>query len=176
MNEKLPFLPVDEEFSLNLSIVLIVIMVLGKNSKDRYVLDFDKIQIFFYLIKNPSKISPVLGMLNAKHVFIDSQFTHTIESMSSNVDSLFIKDKLKNLIKYTAFLGYLGCHRKEADNSFYYYLNDNGASFVNSLISSDKEQIGYLYPAYQLASHLKPLQSQTNSKLNMILNSIFKGN
>lgn len=176
MSVKLPFLPVDEDLNLNVGLVLIIMMVLGKNSKGRCVLDFDKVQIFFYLIKNPSKIRPILNMVSDKYIFIDSQFTHTIESMSSNVDSLFIKDKLKYIIKYIAYLGCLSCHRVEGDNSFYYCLNDYGISFIKSVIDADEKQFGYFYPAYQLAGHLKPLQSQSNSKLNMLLNTIFKGN
>lgn len=176
MKATLPFLPVDEELNLNVGLVLIIMMVLGQTSKGKYVLDFEKIQIFLYLVKNPSKISSILSMVSDKYIYIDPQFTHTIESMSSNVDSLFIKDKLKNIIKYLAYLGFLACHRAQGDGYFYYHLNDQGILFVQSLISEDEKQLGYFFSAYQLVGHLKLLQSQSNSKLNMFLNSIFKRN
>ncbi|MTF65014.1 hypothetical protein GJD72_14025 [Klebsiella pneumoniae] len=52
----LPYIPLDEDFNLNVALLIILIHTLSKNRNDVLLLDRNKIQIFLYLIKNPSKL------------------------------------------------------------------------------------------------------------------------
>lgn len=95
MSQSLPYLLIDDDFSLNYSLLALIIYKLGLSPKNNAVLDFEKIQAFMYLAKNPSKINEVLRLAGKKFIPIDSQYTYTIESLSTNVDILFNRSKLK---------------------------------------------------------------------------------
>ncbi|WP_047280129.1 ABC-three component system middle component 4, partial [Pseudomonas lundensis] len=75
MNQALPYLLIDDDFSLNYSLLALIIYKLGLTSKKNAVLDFEKIQVFIYLTKNPSKINEVLRLAGKKFAPINSQYT-----------------------------------------------------------------------------------------------------
>ena len=106
----LPFISIDEEVELNLVIVMIVLWRHSISAKGKYLVDFDKLQCFVYLMKNPARIEQVLKLVGKKTTKFESRYTHTIESMSSNVDMLFDRSKLKSLLSRLASLGFLGCY------------------------------------------------------------------
>ncbi|MCU4690912.1 hypothetical protein N9723_28825, partial [Klebsiella pneumoniae] len=54
------YIPLDEDFNLNVALLIILIHTLSKNRNDVLLLDRNKIQIFLYLIKNPSKLEAVM--------------------------------------------------------------------------------------------------------------------
>ncbi|EIR5677461.1 hypothetical protein LW936_004703, partial [Escherichia coli] len=95
----LPYIPLDEEYSLNFAMLAIAISILSHSKKGVLSLDINKIQIFMYLIKNPSKIDCALTVSGKKPACVESQLTYTIKSFSSNVDILFDNSKVKYLIK-----------------------------------------------------------------------------
>lgn len=67
MNQQpLPYLLIDDDFSLNLSLVVMIIKRHSLSSKKNAVLDFEKLQIFLYLTKNPSKINSMLSLAGKK--------------------------------------------------------------------------------------------------------------
>ncbi|MEV9515703.1 hypothetical protein AB0171_06045 [Klebsiella pneumoniae] len=53
----LPYIPLDEDFNLNIALLIILIHTLSKNRNDVLLLDRNKIQIFLYLIKNPALLN-----------------------------------------------------------------------------------------------------------------------
>lgn len=190
MNQVLPYLLLDDDFSLNYSLLALIIYKLGLTSKKNAVLDFEKIQIFIYLTKNPSKINEVLRLAGKKFAPINSQYTYTIESLSTNVDILFNRSKLKALIRELAARGMLACDDKTDPSSIKYLLNPAGSSFVESLIYStsgeglthsqppslDKDCQNYFSSAIDVIDSLSALQTQTTNKLHSYLNEAFKRN
>lgn len=62
MSHELPYIPLDEELSLNFSLMVLTISELSHSSRGSLNLDINKLQIFLYLIKNPSKISYLLNI------------------------------------------------------------------------------------------------------------------
>ncbi|PHM28066.1 ABC-three component system middle component 4 [Xenorhabdus budapestensis] len=95
----LPYIPLDEELNLNISLLIILIHTLSKNKNDVWILNKNKAQIFMYLIKNPSKLEEVMTLTGKKNVSIDMSETYTIKSFSLNVDILFETSKIKTLLK-----------------------------------------------------------------------------
>lgn len=175
MLSSLPYIPIDEELDLNTAMLVLLLSKLSTNKKGRLVLDLEKIQIFLYLIKNPSKISKILRLAEKPSSPLDKKLTHTIESMSSNVDILFNRQKIRILIRRLAALGFLKCEGTAESNSIRFSLSDSGAAFANSLeneVSDEK----YISSLIEIISKLESLQSQPNTKLNNWLNSLFKGN
>lgn len=190
MNQTLPYLLLDDDFSLNYSLLALIIYKLGMSSKKNAVLDFEKIQVFIYLTKNPSKINEILRLAGKKFAPINSQYTYTIESLSTNVDILFDRSKLKALIKELAARGMLACDDKTDPNSIKYLLSPTGSSFVESLISptlhdavahsqstsASQNSQNYFSSVQELIDSLSALQTQTTSKLYSFLNEAFKRN
>lgn len=175
MLSSLPYIPIDEELDLNIAILALLLLNLSQNKKGSFVLDFEKTQVFLYLIKNPSRISKILRLADKSSAPLDKKLTHTIESMSSNVDMLFNRQKVKVLIRRLAALGFLRCEGTANSTSIKYALSDSGAVFAGSLVN---EAAGgrYFSSLLEIISKLGPLQSQPTTKLNVWLNTLFKGN
>ncbi|MGK9416171.1 ABC-three component system middle component 4 [Pseudomonas cedrina] len=175
MISSLPYLPIDEEFDLNVAILALLLLKMAQSGRGNLVLDFEKIQIFLYLIKNPSKISKVLRLADKPNTPLDKRLTHTIESMSSNVDILFDRRKVKLLIRRLASLGFLKCEGDAKSSSIRYALSDIGNNFACSLAGEAADK-NYFYSLIEIISKLGPLQSQPTTKLNAWLSTLFKGN
>ncbi|MDU4057709.1 MAG: ABC-three component system middle component 4 [Pseudomonas oryzihabitans] len=188
MTNNLPYLLIDDDLSLNFSIVVIILSKLSFSARGNAMLDFEKLQIFFYLVKNPSKINPMLALAGKKLSLIKPQYTFTVESLSSNVDVLYDRSKLKLLLKNMAARGMLECDNITDPKSLKYYLSPAGISFAENLIHSnsnssiavnersneDQYHKSYFKTTLDIAEALAPLQSLPTTKLNFYLSSIFK--
>lgn len=168
MTNSLPYIFLDNDFNLNLALLILILDEFGINSKDKKTLDFDKLQILLYLTKNPSKINQVLQGAGKKSAMIESLHTHTIESKSSNVDILFKREKTKSLIKSTAYYGFLATENAES-GSIMFFLSDDGKAFSTKLKDDHFDSVR------RLLLELKPIISVPNTKLFSILSNIFKG-
>ncbi|WP_277591805.1 ABC-three component system middle component 4 [Pseudomonas chlororaphis] len=186
MSHYLPYIMIDDDFYLNYSLLVLILYRQGLSTKKNATLDFEKLQIFLYLTKNPSKINPILNLAGKKFAPISAQYTYTIESLSTNVDMLFDRAKLKSLLKELASRGMLSCDKTDP-SSIKYLLSEPGTLFAQRLIESAtihqdsiKPEPRYLstqsyFPAaLEVIDSLSALQSQSNSKLNSFLNTTFK--
>lgn len=184
MTQALPYLLIDDDFNLNYSLVALTLHKLGLSSKNNAVLDFEKLQIFLYLTKNPSKINSILNLAGKKTALINSQYTYTIESLSTNVDILFDRAKLKYLLREMAARGMLTCEKVSDQDQIKYLLNEHGENFVNQLLNNTSvdwppssplaSELNYFSATLGVIGSLASLQSQSPGKLNSYLNSIFK--
>ncbi|WP_022964882.1 ABC-three component system middle component 4 [Halopseudomonas pelagia] len=175
MISSLPYLPIDEELDLNTAILVLLLSKMALNNRGNLVLDFEKIQIFLYLIKSPAKIGKILRLADKPSAPLDKKLTHTIESMSSNVDMLFNRHKIKLLIRRLAALGFLKCEGIAQSKSTRYALTHIGNDFASSLISETADR-NYFNSLVEIISKLEPLQSKPTTKLNAWLNTLLKGN
>jgi hypothetical protein len=162
----LPYIPLDEELNLNIALLVILIHNLKTNKNDILLLDKNKIQIFMYLIKNPSKLEDVMTLTGKKNASIDMSETYTIKSLSLNVDILFDSSKIKTLLKKLAIMGWLGVIK--IDGVSYFSLTDLGESAYDEL---DGE---YFNSVKIYTKSLDKIKSLPSSKLNSILNEVFK--
>lgn len=190
MSQSLPYILIDDDFNLNYCLVALLLYKLGVSPKNNAVLDFDRLQIFLYLTKYPSKINSVLHLAGKKFAAINSQYTYTIESLSTNVDMLFDRAKLKYLLRHLAARGMLACDKTSDPRSLKYLLSPSGKQFVESIIGQSDESVenselspiaiplsrSYFLAALEVIDNLSSLQSQPLSKLNSYLNTMFKGN
>lgn len=165
MND-LPYIPLDEEFNLNLGMLIILLMTLGINRAGNSVIDLDKSQIFMYLLKNPSKIDKVMLIAGKKKPEIDEEETYTIKSLSSNVDILFKNSKIKHLLRYMSAKGMLTVAKN--DKKSYLKLTDAGLEICENLTGSFYESVK------RNALSLDSIKSLPTSKLYKILNEVFK--
>ncbi|MCW8114206.1 ABC-three component system middle component 4 [Yersinia intermedia] len=161
----LPYIPLDEELSLNLAIFTKVLHLLGKNKLGNPIIDIDKAKIFMYLVKNPSKIERVMILAGKKAPVIEMSETHTIKSMSINVDILFAKDKIKTILLNMSMLGFLEVDK--IDGVTFLVLSETGLKFSESLTD------GYYNIISSYIDGMSSLKSMSTSKLHKILNNVF---
>ncbi|HID9469253.1 TPA: ABC-three component system middle component 4 [Serratia liquefaciens] len=165
---KLPYISVDDTLEINMLILMVILSTLGKNRNSTPILNFEKIQCLFYLIKNPSKINKVLRSNDKEEIFIDSKITYTVESQSVNVDILYSRDKLKVVIKSLAYFGFLDVV-SDSSNEIKYLTTSKGDDFLNSIDSS------YIHTITTLSKKIKPLASQSAQKSIKSINSLLAG-
>ncbi|MBN3471255.1 hypothetical protein G0D98_22765 [Pseudomonas savastanoi pv. phaseolicola] len=189
MNQSLPYMVIDDNFDLNYGLVALVLYKLGLSPKNNAVLDFERLQIFLYLTKYPSKINRMLQLAGKKYAAINSRYIYTIESLSTNVDVLFDRAKLKHLLRHLAVRGMLACDKTSDPKSVKYSLTPEGVRFAEELLKRSDGEVhapvdflasppnsdNYFSAVLDVIESLAPLQSQSLSKLNAHLNSIFKG-
>ncbi|BCG65738.1 MAG: hypothetical protein methR_P3592 [Methyloprofundus sp.] len=169
MDSELPYLYIDDECDFNVAILLLIIDNLALNIRKNYKLDFNKIQFFMYLIRNPSKINKVLEEAGKQQVLLNEKQTYTIESLSVNVDILHDRSKVKFLLKKLASIGLLDVVN-DNKNGISYFLTNEGEKLASELC------IGYFETIIQNLDNIKSLQSMSSTQLFSILNSVFKGN
>ena len=162
----LPYIPLDEEFSLNLCILIIITEGLGENKNSDAVMDINKAQIFMYWIKNPSKIERAMFLAGKKIPIIDREETYTIKGLSLNVDILFNSRKIKELIKYLSCKGLIEVLR--SDGVTLIKLSENGKLFFNNLDSDFFNQVK------QHVKSISALKSCTTPKLNKLINDLVR--
>lgn len=133
----LPYIPLDEDFNLNVALLIILIHTLSKNRNDVLLLDRNKIQIFLYLIKNPSKLEAVMILAGKQNTSIDMTETYTIKSLSLNVDILFSTPN-KNTFEKVSILGWLRVTK--SDGASYFSLTTEGERAYSSLAANTLTQ------------------------------------
>ncbi|MCM2368545.1 MULTISPECIES: ABC-three component system middle component 4 [Proteus] len=162
----LPYIPLDEELNLNVSLFIILLRNLSKNKNNVWILNKNKAQIFMYLIKNPSRLEDVMTLMGKGSISIDISETYTIKSLSLNVDILFENSKINTLLKKIALMGCLNV--KKIEGTTFFSLTDYGEEIYNEL---DGE---YFQSIKNHTKSLGKIKSLSSSKLNSILNEIFK--
>jgi len=162
----LPFIPLDEEVNLNIAILIIILSTLSKNKNGVFLLDKNKIQIFMYLIKNPSKLEDILLLTGKKSAPIAMEETFTMKSLSLNVDMLFDSMKVNSLLKKLALLGMLNVSK--VDGVSFFSLTEYGDEVYQEL---DDE---FFLKINRLAKNLDKIKSLTSGNLNSLLNEVFK--
>ena len=167
MNSDIPFIDVDNDLNFNLALVLCTINEFSLNKLNNLKLDFSKLQILVYLLKNPSKINSFLECSGRKHAAIDDKQLNTIESLSINVDVLFNRDKMKTILKLLLSKGLVSVINDDK-NGLSYFLTPNGKNVVSELTG------GYFDIVISHLSALKPLQSIASTKLFSTINTVFK--
>lgn len=169
MESHLPYINIDDEFDFNSSLLLLLIDKLAYSTKNAPKLDFNKIQFFLYLLKNPSKINIILEYAGKKHTDIEDTQIYTIESLAVNVDILHDRSKLKSLIRRLASIGALDVSDNQKTELFY-ILTPDGKDLALKLSS------GYFVTLLKHIDNIKPLLSVPTPRLLSVLNQVFKGN
>lgn len=162
----LPYIPLDEEFNLNLCILLIVINILGENRNSDAIMDINKAQVFMYLVKNPSKIERAMYLSGKKIPVIDRVETHTVKGLSLNVDILFNAEKIKGLIKYIACKGMIEAVKN--DGVTLIKTSKHGKIFCDELEGEFFSQVKLH------AKSISTLKSNTTSNLNKLVNGLVR--
>jgi len=158
----LPYRSPDNELSLNVAIVILVIAILGKTPRGKLLLNNERLQVCLYLIKNPLVLNKILEALDKPRAKLLPHDEYSIASISMNVDSLHDGRKLKVLLQHAAAMGFINvCYRKV--EGFVYDLSQNGQAMVEKLKGEYLDSLG------SYAEALIQLNSLSTAKLSELV-------
>jgi len=163
----LPYLQPDNDFYLNIGIVMLIIDGLSITKRKKRVLTIDKIQTFYFLVTRPVFLNKVLEKAGKEPIIIGEDEYYTIETLSVNVDELFDRDRLKLIIKYMSSKKWLEINYREKEG-FLLELNAEGAFRAGRLLEN------HFIKIHRYISQLRLLQSESPSKLNSYINLVFQ--
>ncbi|WP_373090853.1 ABC-three component system middle component 4 [Zhongshania sp.] len=163
----LPFIEPEDDIYINLCVLLLLIGALAKTSRGTLKLNNNRMHVFLYLLKNPTALNKVLGVLGKGNVILQDRDTYSVTSISPNVDPLFDREALKSLLSVLVAKKLVSVTYKE-DDGFFYILSESGESAISNL--NDE----YLIEVKKLCEKLKGLSSHTESQLNKTINRIIR--
>lgn len=167
MHKDLPFVIPEDDLELNLLLVYTIVYHLYATSTGRYVLDMERLNIDFYLIKNPHVLHKVLVKLSKKSFLLKSYEALSFKAEKNDSESLYDNKILKyyiqilmtnNLIKteYNEKIGFVFIPINEANN----YMNLDSRYFKRILNFIEK---------------LKQINSTSLSQINTAIKNILEG-
>ena len=164
---KLPYIQAERELHYNLGILLLILGSLAQTARNKKVLTIDKIQSFYFLVTRPAFLNEILMLANKGQIAIDEVDYYTVDTLSTNVDELFDRERLLIMIKILSSKKYLSLEYSKSDG-FLFDLTGTG-----KLIASKLED-GYFRKISLFIEQLSSLQSQSQSKLNGYINTVLK--
>lgn len=163
----LPYIEPDYDIHLNLAMVLVIVNLLGVNSRGTLKINNERLHIFLYLLKTPLKLNSLLNILGKGSVLLNEQSTFSVSSISSNVDSLFDRAALKSLISILLNKKLIEVVFKNKDG-FFYKATEKGITVLDNI---DNE---YISEKKLLCEKIKNLLSPSDSQLNQYLNQAMR--
>lgn len=163
----LPFIEPEDDIYINLCVLLLLINSLAKTSRGTLKLNNNRLHVFLYLLKNPTALNKMLGILGKGNVTLQDRDTYSVTSISPNIDPLFDREALKSLLSVLVAKNLVLVTYKK-DDGFFYSLSETGNNAVSDL--NDE----YLTEIKQLCEKLKTLLSYTESQLNKTINRIIR--
>lgn len=164
---ELPYLEPSDDFSLNVGLVSVILETLSETKRGKKVLNFERIQIFLYLVLRPHVLNKILRRQGKSEVVLSEVEFFSINSISSNVDPLFDRKKIKLILQFLGTQKFLDVTYTKNDG-FLFNLSEAGTLYAKNFHDNYFEDIR------RFSIKLSNLQSISLSKLNADLNSIFK--
>ncbi|MCZ8433915.1 ABC-three component system middle component 4 [Achromobacter ruhlandii] len=165
---KLPYRVPDNELTLNVAILLIIIFALGRSTRGKLLLNNERLRLFLYLLKNPIKLNELLICNEKSHATLQSHEEYSVASISNNADILYDDSVTKELLQYAAASHLLEVEYRKTDG-FMYCLSPAGINVVNQLVGDYYDHL-HLY-----ANALAQLNAIPTSTLNEQADRIRRG-
>lgn len=167
MTRNTPYLIPDEDVNLNLALLMLVVLFLGKSVRGTPLLNNERLLIFMYLIKNPVILGNVLEQVGRREIELTEVEEFSVNSISINLDPLFDRHWLKSLLMRLSAAGYIMASYRKTDG-FVYLLTENGEAVANKIDGPYFDRIrSYL-------TNLQLLRSEPTANLNRLINNIFR--
>lgn len=164
----LPYLDPNKELSLQAGIVLILLEKLAETKRGKLVLNFERLQVFFYLIQKPASLNSVLRKAGKPTANLKNYETYSVNTVSHNIDALTDRSDLKAIIQYLASRSLLKCEYTKSEG-FVFSLSAIGAKATAQL---ESVHFGNLR---RLAESLSGLQATSVSQLREFVKFAYLG-
>lgn len=129
---KLPYFIPDEELSLNVGVLILMLEKLGATSRGRLLLNNERLRTYLYLIKNPLILNRVLRKFCYPVARLEAYDEYSISGISDNLDPLHDDHRLKHLLSVLAGYGFIDVKYKKTEG-FLYKLSAKGKAIEKSI-------------------------------------------
>jgi hypothetical protein len=158
----LPYQVPDNDLTLNVAILLIILGILGKTPRRKLMLNNERIRLCFHLLKKPIVLNNLLTAYNKPPTNLQSCDEYSIASISKNLDPLHDSHRLKILLQHVASLNLIKVEYRKLDG-FMYELSSEG-------VELEKQLKGQYYDALRAyALSLTHLNSISTTNLNELI-------
>ncbi len=128
----LPYQVPDNDLSLNVAILILVVFLLGKTERGKLLLNNERLQLSIYLLKNPIILNNVLVAYEKPSAYIHSYDAYSVASISNNIDFLHNIHQLKTLLQCAVTLNLINVKYRRIEG-FMYELSQTGVVLVEKL-------------------------------------------
>lgn len=130
----LPFIDPDRNIHLNLAIVLIIVGRLSNSKRGKGVLDKSRINIYHYLLTNPTQLQ--LAVLNSGKTppRIDVENEFNLKALAPDIDEAYDTKEIALLIQALIEKNLISCSPSD-DGSALYSITPEGEQLEQSLTS-----------------------------------------
>lgn len=129
---KLPYFTPDDELSLNVGIIMLMLDKLSATSRGRLLLNNERLRAYLYLIKNPLILNRVLRTFNYPVARLETYDEFSVAGISANLDPLHDDHRLKRFLSVLAGYGFIDVKYKKSEG-FLYELSAKGKTIEKSL-------------------------------------------
>lgn len=165
----LPYQVPDNDLTLNVAILLVILAVLGKTPRGKLLLNNERLQLCFHFLKNPVILNTALAAHDRPRAHLKNYDEYSIASISRNLDPLHDSRRLKALLQRAAASNLISVGYRKAEG-FMYDLSDAGRELVKQLEGE------YYDSLRSYAQSLIHLNSVSTINLNSLVDSGRGGN
>lgn len=162
---KLPYVQPEREIFYCLGILLLVIYDLAETKKGKKVLTIDKLQSFYFLASRPDFLNRVLVLAGKTSLAIDVLDYYTVETISLNIDELFDRQRILQMIKILSSKGYIDAGYSKTDGYFF-------ALTYEGCLAASKLEGGRFEKVRGFIERLFAFQSYSPNKINSYIKSV----
>lgn len=164
----LPYVVPDHSTHLNVGVLLLILKRLGITPRGKWMLTNERLLILLYLVKYPVVTAKLLGRLELRPPALTIEDSHSVASISVNVDTLFDHEYLRYLLMHAASRNLIAVSYRRPEG-FVYALSPAGSELAAELAGDYFDKIDcYLAALEQIKSH-------STASLNATLSEILKG-
>ncbi|MBB5321885.1 ABC-three component system middle component 4 [Marinobacter oulmenensis] len=162
---KLPYVQPEREVFYCLGILLLVISALAETKKGKKVLTIDKLQSFYFLASRPDFLNSVLVLAGKTSLAIDEVDYYTVETISLNIDELFDRQRILQMIKILSSKDYMDAGYSKTDG-YFFNLTYEGH------IAASKLEGSYFEKVRGFIERISAFQSYSPNKINGYIKSV----
>jgi len=96
---KLPFIIPEEDLELNLILLLMIVNELNTTSTGKYILNNERLQLYFYLVRNPHILNKLLSLLSKKQIELKSYELSSFKANRNNIETLYDTTSVMNYLQ-----------------------------------------------------------------------------
>ena len=159
---ELPYFNPDDDLSLNVGVLVIIIEKLGATPRGRLLLNNERLRAYLYLIKNPLILNRVLSIFGCPVAQLETYDEYSIVSIAANMDPLHDDRWLKRLLMVLAGYGFIDVNYKKTEG-FLYRLSDKGREIERSMDGD------YFSAVRNYVRAMASLSSISTSNLNAVI-------
>jgi hypothetical protein len=162
----LRFVIPEDDFELNLLIVLLVVHYLNATSRGNHILDIERLNFYVYLLKNPHILYKLLIRLGKKSFLLKSYEVSSYKSENNNSEILYDNKMLRYYVQVLTSNNLINIAYNEKIGFIFTPTED-----TEKYISVDSK---YFKRSISLIEKIKQMNSTTVSKINTEIKNILQ--